>query len=362
MSTTTPATRRVALTVSGTIPESLDDDIAAGIRPRADYRVMAEHFDADLIDRTIALQSTGLVGSLLERWLGVGPLLAWWCFRHRRLYDVIVTDGEQVGLPLALLTRLLGRGSARHMMIVHILSTATKSRLIRWARLASQVDTYVVYCSAQRDFLVDELGVGDDAVALSTFMVDTRFFDEDQVAIRPSGRLAAAAGLERRDYPTLMRAVDGIDADIVIAAASPWSTRADSTEGQSVPDNVTINRLELHELRDLYAESSVVVMPLDDVDFQAGITTILEAMAMARPVVCTATPGQNDTLVDGVTGIYVPIGDAQALRREISNLLGDSETGAAMGLNARRWVVENADIDVYASRLATHVRALRTTD
>ena len=33
---------RVLLTVSGVVPDSLDDDIAAGRRPRVDYRAMAD--------------------------------------------------------------------------------------------------------------------------------------------------------------------------------------------------------------------------------------------------------------------------------------------------------------------------------
>jgi hypothetical protein len=39
------------------------------------------------------------------------------------------------------------------------------------------------------------------------------------------------------------------------------------------------------------ARSSVVVVPLFDVDFHAGITTILEAMAMGKAVIVTHSMG-----------------------------------------------------------------------
>ena len=48
-------------------------------------------------------------------------------------------------------------------------------------------------------------------------------------------------------------------ARLVIAAASPWSKRSDSTAGRTVPTNVTIERLDLHQLRELYAAAEAVV-------------------------------------------------------------------------------------------------------
>ena len=99
-------------------------------------------------------------------------------------------------------------------------------------------------------------------------------------------------------------------------------------------------------------------MPLVDVDFQAGITTILEAMAMRRPVVCTLTRGQNDTIVDGQTGRYVPPRDAGALRREILALLDDPAELERLGSAAREWVVDHTNVEVYATRLGSHITRL----
>ena len=358
----TPPARPVLLTVSGVIPTDLDRDIERGLRPRADYRVMADHFDADIIDADEATAATGRTGRLIRRLAGVGGVLAWYCFRMRRRYDVIVTDGEQVGLPLALLGRIFGRGTARHLMIVHILSPPKKATLMRAARLASRVDHYAVYCSEQQRFIHEQFGVPEARILVTPFMVDTGFFDpsnvdsEDAQTTRPT---ICSAGLERRDYDTLIAAVEQIDVDVVIAAASPWSKRADSTAGRELPENVEVRKLNLFELRTLYSESTLVVMPLDDVDFQAGITTILEAMSMAKPVVCTRTPGQTDTLIEGATGRYVPIGDAAELRRVIEELLGDPAQVSRLGDAAREWAITHADVERYAARLATVVDTLR---
>jgi glycosyltransferase involved in cell wall biosynthesis len=352
------ATRPVLLTVSGRIPIDLEEQVGGGVRPRADYVVMRDAFDADLVDVHAALAATGRFGRLIHRLGGPGPLLGWYCFRCRRQYEVIVTDGEQVGLPLALLSRVFGRGSARHLMIVHILSTPMKVRLVRFARLAGLIDRYVVYCTWQREFILEELSVPPDRVLLSTFMVDTAFFDPALVDVEPE-RMICSAGLERRDYATLMEAVEGLDVQVIIAAASPWSKRSDTTDHAVLPSNVEVHKLNLFELRELYARSRYVVMPLEEVDFQAGITTILEAMSMGKAVLCTCTPGQTDTVTEGETGRYVSPNDAGELRDAIVALLEDDAFTRSAGEQAREWAVANADIAVYASRLSAEIDALR---
>ncbi|HWL42369.1 MAG TPA: glycosyltransferase family 4 protein [Ilumatobacter sp.] len=340
---------RVLLTVSGVIPESLDAEVAAGLRPRADYRVLAEQMDADVVDVTRALAETGRVGRVLQR-AGAGVLLGWYAFRHRRRYSVLLTDGEQVGIPLALLTRLFGRGGSRHVMIAHVLSVPKKARLIATARLASQIDRFVVYSSWQAGFVVARFGVDASRVVHSTFMVDARFFDPSICNV-PQRRMISAAGLERRDYPTLMAAVGGLDVEVLIATASPWSKWADSTADRPLPDNVTIVQLSLLELRQMYAAAQFVVVPLTDVDFQAGITAILEAMAMGKAVVCTRTRGQTDTVIDGETGVYVAPGDVAGMRQTIASLLADEERTSRLGEAAREWVLAQATIERYAEAL-----------
>ena len=73
---------------------------------------------------------------------------------------------------------------------------------------------------------------------------------------------------------------------------------------------------------------------------------------MARAVVCTRTPGQTDTIEDDVTGVYVPIGDVDALRGAIRSLLDDPERVTRLGESARTWAVANADVTRYAEVLA----------
>jgi glycosyltransferase involved in cell wall biosynthesis len=317
---------------------------------------MASHFDADLLDHGAARRLAGRWGRLLERVAGPNALLAWTCFRRRHSYRVVFTDGEPIGMPYAALTSFAKR-RPRHVVIGHRLSAPKKVRLHRALRLQRRIDVVVVYASTQRAVAL-RLGYRPEQVVLSTFMVDTDFWRSDRVR-RAAGERPriCAVGQELRDYPTLVEAVRGLDIDVAIAAVSPWSKRADTSAGLDVPANVSARGYDLFELRQLYADSDLVVVPLQETDFQAGITTILEAMAMERAIVCTRTTGQQDTIHDGVTGRYVPVGDAIALRNAIAELLDDPAEASRLARAARRWVTEHADIVGYAERLAALTRA-----
>jgi glycosyltransferase involved in cell wall biosynthesis len=186
-------------------------------------------------------------------------------------------------------------------------------------------------------------------------MVDSAFFAPNKAEPRDAAPQICAVGLERRDYPTLLKAVEGLPAKVVIAAASPWSKRSDSTQGQAIPENVEVRRFTQHELRQLYADSRFLVMPLENVEFQAGVTAILEAMSMERAVLCSRTPGQTDVIVEGETGRYVPPGDPAALRAAIEQMLDNADETGRMGRAGRRLILQSMSLDRYAERLAGFV-------
>jgi glycosyltransferase involved in cell wall biosynthesis len=92
-------------------------------------------------------------------------------------------------------------------------------------------------------------------------------------------------------------------------------------------------------------------MPLYPVDFQAGVTAVLEAMAMGKAVICTRTPGQTDVIVDGETGLYVEPGSPASLRSAIEWLLDHPEQAERMGRSGRRRVEQEMSLERYVHRL-----------
>jgi glycosyltransferase involved in cell wall biosynthesis len=80
--------------------------------------------------------------------------------------------------------------------------------------------------------------------------------------------------------------------------------------------------LALHQAFDVFVMSSVT----------EGLgTSLLDAMAAARPIVATATGGIPEVVVDGETGILVPPRDDAAMAEAIVRLLKDGDLRRRMG-------------------------------
>ncbi len=82
--------------------------------------------------------------------------------------------------------------------------------------------------------------------------------------------------------------------------------------------------------------------------FEGLSLALLEAMAMARPVVATAVSGTVEVIRDGETGVLVPPGDADALAAGIRVMWKQRDRAQRMGENARRLVTERYTIQAVA--------------
>jgi lipopolysaccharide/colanic/teichoic acid biosynthesis glycosyltransferase len=81
----------------------------------------------------------------------------------------------------------------------------------------------------------------------------------------------------------------------------------------------------------------------------------LEAQAASIPVVTTDATGAIDAILDGVTGIRVPVGDVGALTAALDRLLADPEERARMGQAGCSWVQQNFQREtVWESLLASY--------
>ena len=311
--------------------------------------------DADLLDYAAVESAPDLSVWLVRRLAGRDAALAWLGFRRCKGYEVIFSNGENVGIPLALLLKFAGR-RPRHVSIGHRLSAGKKRLFFALLGVQRQIDAIFVYAQTQKDFAVDRLGLADKQVRLIAFHADDLFYRPQTKAVVDKGQICSA-GLEWRDYPTLIKAVaDTPDLTVNLAAASPWSKHANETDACVLPPHVSARRYDYDNLRALYAGSSFVVVPLYENDFQAGVTTILEAMAMGKAVIATRTSGQTDVITDGENGLYVAPGDVSGWKAAIQRLRDNASLRARLGRNGRRWVEQNASLARWVENIASALR------
>jgi N,N'-diacetylbacillosaminyl-diphospho-undecaprenol alpha-1,3-N-acetylgalactosaminyltransferase len=74
--------------------------------------------------------------------------------------------------------------------------------------------------------------------------------------------------------------------------------------------------------------------------------TVLEAMAMGKPIVTTDAPGCRQVVENGVNGFLVPVKDAAAFQAAVERLISDRLLRERMGLASRKKVIAEFSNDV----------------
>ena len=86
------------------------------------------------------------------------------------------------------------------------------------------------------------------------------------------------------------------------------------------------------DLPRLVAAADMLVLP----SLYEGLpNVVLEAMELGKPVVATAAPGTTEVVVDGETGLLVPLRNPPALAKAIRTLVDDPERAKTMGAAGR---------------------------
>jgi glycosyltransferase involved in cell wall biosynthesis len=90
--------------------------------------------------------------------------------------------------------------------------------------------------------------------------------------------------------------------------------------------------------------------------YEAFPRTLLEALAMERPVVATSVGGIPEIVIDGETGILTPAGDPSALASAVLRLLDDRELARRLATAGRELVRQRYTVEAHASALASLYR------
>jgi glycosyltransferase involved in cell wall biosynthesis len=104
----------------------------------------------------------------------------------------------------------------------------------------------------------------------------------------------------------------------------------------------------VEDVRDLMAAASIYVLP----SYREGMPrSVLEAMAMGRPVITTDVPGCRQTIQHGEHGLLVPPGDPRTLAGAMLELLRNRELCLEMGRRGRERTVRRYDVRLVTPQL-----------
>lgn len=264
--------------------------------------------------------------------------------------DIAVSIFEGPALPLLLLRRLFfwrvpvvlwDIGLTKSWPLRERMLDLVVPRVAGIFPLSGNQVSYIARCWGRRDG-VERLG----------HYVDEEFFVPDPSAPHdPSGPILSVGQDPGRDFDCLLDIAPDLGADLVIRSSMIPAARA-------LPPNVAVirERIDYRRLRELYARSRYVVVPLRETLNASGVSTILEAAAMGRALIVSATQAMRDFIVPNETCLTVPPGDRAALLAAIRRLNAEPDTCLRLGANARRFVMERCSTPVFAERFAALLR------
>ena len=177
-----------------------------------------------------------------------------------------------------------------------------------------------------------------------------------------------SCGITQRDFVTLSVAAGKSDSAIRlicpgIKSALSWPSNVELIDG-GPGWNHQKTLVSYHELfHDHYSKAiaSLIILKNDPTEYTAvGFTSLLEAMALERPVIVTRTgaiPGELDVERAGC-GLHVPPDDPQALAAAIASIANNPDRAQAMGKKGRELVDSHYNISRYARELHAFFESL----
>ena len=320
--------------------------------------LLEDAISAEVLDERYLLEKPPKFRKLLYRFIPVSIAQLFEALFIMNKYDVILSHTEKVSFPLALVLKWI-RSSKPHIVVLSRITSvnrkASRKKVWFFKQIRDSVTCFLIWSSVQRKLAIAKFGAQPDKMILLKRGVDQLFWSPREVKTD----MICSVGMEARDYPTLVDALRNLEIPCHIAAGASRGDIFKTIERlhniKDIPYWITVGPKKPTDLRALYARSRFTVISLLPSDSDNGLTAILESMAMGRPVICSKTEGQVDIIEDGVTGIYVPQGDPDALHDAIHSLWSDPERCEKMGRAAQAFIAKHHNIEQFVAAIKNEI-------
>jgi glycosyltransferase involved in cell wall biosynthesis len=297
------------------------------------------------------------VGVLGQERLGRRTLAA--LRRQMRSADVVVAHGSST-LPACAIAGVGLRTPFVYRQISDSRFWApTRLRRLRVRVLMGRAARVVALADHTRRELIEWIGLPADRITVVPNGVPEDAFPLLDEAAAP----AARAALGVTEGPTALfiaalvpekgadLAIDALatvpDAHLIVAGDGPDRAALEQRAAAVAPGRVTFTG-SLPRALDAYAAADLVVFPSRGGDSMPA--ALIEAGLCGLPAVTTPVGAITDIVIDGETGVVVPIGDREALAATMRELLAEPARRRALGRAARHHCLERFAITVVAQR------------
>ncbi|MBI3866701.1 MAG: glycosyltransferase family 4 protein [Planctomycetia bacterium] len=250
----------------------------------------------------------------------------------------------------------LGRWLARRMNLPYVLTVhehvASHSRLPIDAGRCRQV---IVVSESVRDDVIAGGRIPSDLVTVIPSGVDVETPSGLPLPLEPGHVpvIGTASPLEAvKGIPYFLGAARQVldvrsHVEFLVAGAGPEEANLRRvTRELGITEKVTFVP-NIRRFTDALVATDIFCLP----SLQQGLgTTMLEAMALGRPVIATAVGGVASVIRDGQNGLVVAPGNSRELANKMIELLDNPPRARAIGNQARRLVVDEYNVATMVDR------------
>ncbi len=247
-------------------------------------------------------------------------------FVRRNRYDVVVSHGAQSGLVYELLTSFARKKPLHVMFDIGGLNGARINKietpLIKFALRKSPV--IIVHSSRQLEFYKQYYPNLFQKAHFVPFGTDFDFFGGEW-RVESGEHVLLSVGYAKRDFKTLCEAWKRADVDdYKLKIVGDNSLAGEYSDCPSIEFS---GKIPISELMNITKRCAAVVVPLPEFMYSYGQMTILQSMAMAKPMIVTRTTSTADYIDEAPGLMTVEPEDIDSMTLSIEKMcnLSDNE-------------------------------------
>ncbi|MCB0634147.1 MAG: glycosyltransferase family 4 protein [Lewinella sp.] len=239
-----------------------------------------------------------------------------------------------------------------------------------WLRLVNfkGTDNIIHYIEAVADEC-DKYKIKGHVSSAYSWGIDYHFYDDYKNAQLevPRNDYIFSTGGSKRDFPTLVKAFNELDFKLKITTIGHFDDCPNCviTPNIEIDNSLPFGMSSPGLIRKDYYHALAVGVPLQRSEAFAtyGITVVMEAMAMGKPVITTLTEAYPFNVEKEKIGLLVDYGDVEGWRQAVQYLIDHPEEAREMGMRGKHLIRTKYNYDIFSEEVIAQIAGFfpRTT-
>lgn len=280
-------------------------------------------------------------------------------FSCRKKYDVLYGTSFR-GLEIIIFLHALGLYKRPIVVWHHTALRRSRNKIREFLSCVfyKGIDHMFFFSQKHIDESIQLNKVPSEKLELVHWGPDLAFYDNIMSAASKENHMGfISTGKENRDVDTLIKAFIETKAslEIYISKTCGAINYKEKLDKYSPCDRIKIhytNGVIPYILAQIVATKQFVVIPCLEYSYTVGLTTLVEALALGIPVICSKNPYYEMEIDKEQIGITVAYGDVQGWKNAIDFLMENPVIAKKMGENARRLAEKSFNFEVFSKEVA----------